>query len=433
MTQMLFVQFDDTSVIAEPRAAARAASSGSIAMRRGPQIRAAAASRYQALLGLASTNLGVPVGEPDGRKRRRLGRRQVGQLRRSSSAASCSTSRCRATRSAAGSHRRSRSSQYTLVGHPVPRIDIPGEGDRHLHLRPERARAGDAARPGRAAARAGRLSGRARRCSRSTRARSSSIPGAQIVQRGELPRRRRAARVRRDPGGRAAEGRPGRTPPIARRAHGNLFEQMRGLDAAGLTTSTGLPRPPATSTPALRLGGPRRRVRYTYAYQGHMPIGPSCCVADVTANGRDRSTATRRTSTDPVAGSSTITGSRLARSGSSTTRARARSATAAYARRRRGGGGHVAARRRAGAAAVHALGRARLGQLRPGGAWPTPGGRRRERQHRRLLVHGFVGQPARAVASTTQRARPAPRFRLPASAPAATNDGDPRTTSRTAS
>ena len=57
-------------------------------------------------------------------------------------------------------------------------------------------------------------------------------------------------------------------------------------------------------------------------------------------------------------------------------------------RRRPGGGGHVAARRRAGAAAVHALGRARLGQLRPGASWRTSVPRvDANGQDRRVRVH----------------------------------------------
>ena len=41
----------------------------------GPGVRAAAAAAAQALLGLASTQLGVPVAQPDGQQGGRLGRR----------------------------------------------------------------------------------------------------------------------------------------------------------------------------------------------------------------------------------------------------------------------------------------------------------------------------------------------------------------------
>ena len=59
----------------------------------------------------------------------------------------------------------------------------------------------------------------------------------------------------------------------------------------------------------------------------------------------------------------------------------------AVQRREPGGGDHVGARRQAGAPAVHALGHARLGQLRPGGDGRHPRGCRREGQPHRVRVH----------------------------------------------
>ena len=54
------------------------------------------------------------------------------------------------------------------------------------------------------------------------------IPGAQVVQVEQLPRRRRAEGVRRDPGGGAAEGRRGTTNRDPAR-HGQPLEALRGV------------------------------------------------------------------------------------------------------------------------------------------------------------------------------------------------------------
>ena len=132
----------------------------------GKQTRAAAAAAKAALLKLASTNLGVPVGEPHRRQGRRLGRRQDRHLRRADrrQALQHDDHRLlgRGQRDHAGAGRRG------LAGHearqPVqarrhqPAAHRhPGEGHRRLHLRPQHPGPGHAPRPRRAAARAGRL------------------------------------------------------------------------------------------------------------------------------------------------------------------------------------------------------------------------------------------------------------------------------------
>ena len=65
---------------------------------------------------------------------------------------------------------------------------------------------------------------------------------------------------------------------------GNLWQQMRAFDSAGqaparLQLNTGdVDSAIATSARSIT-------ATYAYRYQGHMPIGPSCSVADVTPNG----------------------------------------------------------------------------------------------------------------------------------------------------
>ena len=128
-------------------------------------------------------------------------------------------------------------SQYTLVGTSPPRIDIPANRYRDGRLHPERPRARHAARTGRAAARPGAYgAGSAPRSSRSTRARSRTSPASRS-SRAQLPRRGRAAGVRRDPGRRAAEGhvgrRPGRAPGSGDDFGGHAGARQRRQDDLG--------------------------------------------------------------------------------------------------------------------------------------------------------------------------------------------------------
>ena len=85
------------------------------------RVRNVGALAHQALLGLASTQLGVPVGEPDASSKGVVsGGGKTRHLRRSWSAASCSTSRCgAATNLAAGVLSRAGEAghaQYKIVG-----------------------------------------------------------------------------------------------------------------------------------------------------------------------------------------------------------------------------------------------------------------------------------------------------------------------------
>ena len=149
-------------------------------------------------------------------------------------------------------------------------------------------------------------------------------------------------------------------------------KQMREQDSAGQAPARIVVQPAATSTRR----SPRRRRRSRratrYHYNGHLPIGPACCVADVTPNGardllqhagRLRHAAARQGRARPGARVKTLPlepdprhvlrGLERVRLGALPRRAR---------RRRRS----CRSGRQAGAAPVHALGRARLGQLRPG-------------------------------------------------------------------
>jgi len=75
-----------------------------------------------------------------------------------------------------------------------------------------------------------------------------------------------------------------RNAPDGMAGSGNLFSQMRALDAAGEAPArTQL----LQGVPDSAIAGAAHSARQTYAfhYQGHMPIGPSCAVADVNSDG----------------------------------------------------------------------------------------------------------------------------------------------------
>ena len=238
---------------------ARTGGSNAIQYGAGPPRARGRGGGEQALLGLAATQLGVPVGEPDGREGRRLGRRQDRHLRRSCiggklfnvempASYNCAVGDLTAHRLASGSRRRSRSASTSSSGRASPRIDIPAKVTGTytyvqnirvpgmLHGRVVRPRGQGAVRHGRAD-RLGR------------RELDQAHPGRAGRAQGRLPRRRRAAGVRRDPGGRAAEGEVGRAPDAA--GHRQPLEADAGARRAGKAPARVHARTRATSTTAL--------------------------------------------------------------------------------------------------------------------------------------------------------------------------------------
>ena len=161
-----------------------------------PPIRAAAVSARQALLGLASAQFGVPAASltvskgvvSGGGFQSTYGQLLGGKLFNVSMPPSYNMAAVGGfgppTGLVAGQAPAKPIASYKLVGTSPPRIDIPAQGDRHLHLRPERARGRDAARPRRSSPRAGCLGSRAPRSSRSTRARSRTSRTCRSSRRG---------------------------------------------------------------------------------------------------------------------------------------------------------------------------------------------------------------------------------------------------------
>jgi CO/xanthine dehydrogenase Mo-binding subunit len=64
---------------------------------------------------------------------------------------------------------------------------------------------------------------------------------------------------------------------------GNLWNHYRQLDSAGKIAAT-VPTNKGNVDQALAASAHTVSGSFAHHYQGHMPIGPSCCVADVTAN-----------------------------------------------------------------------------------------------------------------------------------------------------
>ena len=199
----------------------------------------------------------------------------------------------------------------------------------------------------------------------------AGLGDARVVRRGDFARRRRLAGVRRDPGRVSAEGRLPR--PAARsRAAGTCSRQMRdarrrraGAGAhAGAARATSTRRSPAAAHTVARelrlpLPGPHADRPELRGRRRDRRPARSCSANTQDAYAmRDKLSALLGLPDEPDPGA-VLGGCEHVRQ------------QPGPLRRRRGGGGDVAARGRARAAPVHALGRARLGQLRPGHPRPT--------------------------------------------------------------
>jgi len=292
----------------------------------GKQTRAAAAAAYQALLGLASTQLGVPVSGLSVSKGVVTGNGQTvsygsllgGKLFNMEMAALYNLApttppQAAAAQSAASGAGQGLAStevlptpafvpspgaglapgapgtkpvgQYTLVGvDPSPaRIDIPAKvtgGYTYvqnvripgmLHGRIVRPRGqgayGDGTNPQLLSVDASSI---------------SHIPDAKVVQKGNFlgvvaPKEYDAIQA-------AAELKATWLPMPELPTSGNIWSQMRQQDSAGLAKAA-ISATIGNVDTALANAAHVIAQTYTYPYNGHLPIGPSCCVADVTATG----------------------------------------------------------------------------------------------------------------------------------------------------
>ena len=328
--------------------------------------------RRQALLELASTNLGVAGREPHGRRRAssRAAARPSPTAR--CSATSCSTSRCRrARRSRRRRRRRSRSRSASTSSSARTRR---GSTSRTRSPASTPTSTTSASRGWCTAASCVRRGqgaygdGTSQKPSvASTRARSSTSRASQVVRAGDFlgvvaPTEYDAIQAAAQLKVKWAETRRccrGREPLEAD------ARPRRGRQGAGARSRANTGNVDTAFASAATDGLADLQVPRTTAT---LPIGPSVRVADVTHGRRASSSRTRRTPASTCG-----TADRRRRSGCRPRNRirrhllrgrelvrRGRSAV----RHAPGGGDHVAARRQAGAPPADALGRARLGQLR---------------------------------------------------------------------
>ena len=250
--------------------------SGSIT-RGGPQIRAAAAYAAQTLLGLASSQLGVPVGGlsvsggivSGGGKSVKYGDLLGGKLFNVTLPASALNQGQSPAKPVAA---------YTIVGTRVPRVDIPpkviGTFTYMHNVRIPGMLHGRIVRPrGQAAYGTGAPVLAVDASS------IKSLPNVQIVRKGDFvgvvaPHEYDAIQA-------AAQLKVTwqETPTLP--GTGNLFQQMRAQDAAAKTANSNRLNVGDVGA-GLASAAKVISATYTFEYQTHAPIGPNCAIADVT-------------------------------------------------------------------------------------------------------------------------------------------------------
>jgi nicotinate dehydrogenase subunit B len=250
----------------------------------GPRVRSAAATARQVLLGMAATQLGVPVASMSvskgvisgGGKTVTYGQ-LIGDKLFNVTMASPSVN--------PGVAPSKPISSYKLVGiSRVPRVDIPAKVDGTyvfvhnirvpgmLHGRLVRPRGQGAYGDGTAPA------------VLSIDEKSiSHIPGARVVQRGNFvgvvaPREYDAIQA-------AAQLKVKWAPMPTVSGSGNMWKQMRAFDSAGQAPARIAAQNGNNFDSAFASAAKTVSASYMHAYNGHMPIGPACAVADVTPEG----------------------------------------------------------------------------------------------------------------------------------------------------
>ena len=300
----------------------------------------------------------------------------------------------------------------------------PRQGDGHLHVRPEHPAAGHGSRASRPPARPGRLR-HGCQGALDRRELDQALPGAQVVRKGDFvavvaPHEYDAIQA-------AAQLKVSYQDNPILPGNGNIVKQLRAQDAAGKTVNTAT----LTGNPDSALKGAATVLTqtYQYDYQMHGPIGPCCGVAAVSPSSALVLTNTQGTFRLRTFMANALNMPREA-DPHPVRRGLERFRTLRVGRCRRCGSDHLAAARRyAGAPPVHALGRPRLGQLRPAGAVGRQGRDRFERQDRRLRQRGVGDErdERRGDDDGDRRRRPARRT----SAPRPATPDRPRTPSPT--
>jgi CO/xanthine dehydrogenase Mo-binding subunit len=261
----------------------------------GCMVRAATAATKQALLGMAAVSLGVPVanltvksGVVSGGGRSVTYGQLIGDKLfnvRMAPSYNLQPGQVPGRRGqvglTSGAPGTKPVSQYTVVGTKVPRIDLPEKiTGRFTYVHNIRV-------PGMLHARVvfprgQRIYGTAPTLVSVDESSVRHIPDVHVVRKGNFlgvvaPREYDAIQAASQLKVKWAD-----TPPLP--GHGNLFAQMRAQDSAGQAPAwTELKTGNVDS--ALASTGTTLSHSYSFHYNGHLPIGPSCAVADVTPNG----------------------------------------------------------------------------------------------------------------------------------------------------
>jgi nicotinate dehydrogenase subunit B len=299
MSQLKFVNPDSNLT---PQARATNSSTSIRAM--GPAVRAAAASARQTLLGLASVSLGVPVAGlsvasgvvSGGGKSVTYGQLLGGKLFNVTMPASYNLNLTTWNNNLATGGLRNGApgtkpvTQYKLVGTRTPRIDIPEKVlGTHTYVHNVRV-------PGMVHGRVVRPRGQGAYGVPASivsvdEGSIKNIPNVQIVRKGNFlgvvaEREYDAIQAAAQLKVRYADTPPGLP------GNGNLWSKMRADDTAGLADGffPSSPDFPYSINPdkvdaALKSAAHVVSESYSYGYDAHAVIGPSCCVADVTPNG----------------------------------------------------------------------------------------------------------------------------------------------------
>jgi CO/xanthine dehydrogenase Mo-binding subunit len=266
----------------------------------GPGMRGAAAYAAQTLLGLASSNLGVPVAQlsvskgvvSGGGKSVTYGQLLGGKLFNATFTAKTQEPGLRGLLGLdPGQAPAKPTSRYTVVGARVPRLDIPDKvlgtytyvhnikvpGMLHGRLVRPRGQAAYGADPA---------------ITSIDESSIGHISGARVLRKGNFigvvaPREYDAIQAAAQLKITWAD-----TPAVA--PVGNLFANWRAQDSAGQASAARAVHQatdydfninPDQVDTALASAAKTVTATYKYHYTGHLPIGPNCCVADVTPNG----------------------------------------------------------------------------------------------------------------------------------------------------
>ena len=258
----------------------------------GKQTRAAAAAAKAALLKLASTNLGVPVANltvdkgvvSGGGKTVTYGSLLGDKLFNTTitgfSAAGNATTPAQAV---AGSPGTKPVSQYKIVGTNPPRVDIPDKvTGKYVYVHNIRIPGMMHGRVVRPRGQGAYGDGTSQKILSVDESSIKSIPGAQVIQFNNFlgvvaPTEYAAIQA-------AAQLKVKFADPPVLPGVGNLWKGMRDHDAAGKAPAR-IAQNFGNFDNAFKSAAFQVNQTYKFHYTGHLPIGPSCCVADVTPAG----------------------------------------------------------------------------------------------------------------------------------------------------